>query len=294
MREEMNRAGALELLHARRAARRAVAGDRPLGQVRPAAAARSRTATSATSAFGPTHEEVITDIVRKEIRSYRQLPLNLYQIQTKFRDEVRPRFGVMRAREFLMKDAYSFDADEAAMLTRATRRCTTPTRASSRGWACSSARSRPTPARSAAARRTSSRCSPTRARTRSPGARRRTTPPTSSWPRRSRPRRRARRPAEADAEGAHARHGDLRGRRGAARAAARAHGQVHHAGGRTEGAAGARHMLLMRGDHTLNEVKVSKIPGLENSAGRPRPRSSRRPAAGPATSARSASRRTCR
>lgn len=56
--------------------------------------------------FGPTHEEVITDIVRKEIASYKQLPINLYQIQTKFRDEIRPRFGVMRAREFLMKDAY--------------------------------------------------------------------------------------------------------------------------------------------------------------------------------------------
>ena len=60
--------------------------------------------------FGPTHEEVVTDIARKEIRSYRQLPLNFYQIQTKFRDEIRPRFGVMRAREFVMKDAYSFHA----------------------------------------------------------------------------------------------------------------------------------------------------------------------------------------
>ncbi len=58
--------------------------------------------------FGPTHEEVVTDIVRKEVRSYRDLPLNLYQIQTKFRDEVRPRFGLMRGREFIMKDAYSF------------------------------------------------------------------------------------------------------------------------------------------------------------------------------------------
>ena len=62
--------------------------------------------------YGPTHEEVITDIVRKEIKSYRQLPLILYQIQTKFRDEVRPRFGIMRGREFLMKDAYSFHTDE--------------------------------------------------------------------------------------------------------------------------------------------------------------------------------------
>ena len=66
--------------------------------------------------FGPTHEEVVTDIVRKDIRSYRQLPVNLYQIQVKFRDEIRPRFGVMRGREFLMKDAYSFDVDRDAAL----------------------------------------------------------------------------------------------------------------------------------------------------------------------------------
>ena len=65
--------------------------------------------------FGPTHEEVITDIARREIKSYRQLPLNFYQIQTKFRDEIRPRFGVMRAREFLMKDAYSFHTDFASL-----------------------------------------------------------------------------------------------------------------------------------------------------------------------------------
>jgi len=63
--------------------------------------------------LGPTHEEVITDLVRNDVKTYRQLPCNLYQIQTKFRDEVRPRFGVMRCREFGMKDAYSFDADEA-------------------------------------------------------------------------------------------------------------------------------------------------------------------------------------
>jgi prolyl-tRNA synthetase len=66
-------------------------------------------------AYGPTHEEVITDIARRELRSYKQLPVNFYQIQTKFRDEIRPRFGVMRAREFLMKDAYSFHIDEASM-----------------------------------------------------------------------------------------------------------------------------------------------------------------------------------
>lgn len=65
--------------------------------------------------FGPTHEEVITDIARRELRSYKQLPVNFYQIQTKFRDEIRPRFGVMRAREFLMKDAYSFHLDAASL-----------------------------------------------------------------------------------------------------------------------------------------------------------------------------------
>jgi prolyl-tRNA synthetase len=67
--------------------------------------------------LGPTHEELITDLVRKEVRSYRDLPLNLYQIQTKFRDEYRPRFGIMRGREFLMKDAYSFDADDESAET---------------------------------------------------------------------------------------------------------------------------------------------------------------------------------
>ncbi|MGH7166060.1 MAG: proline--tRNA ligase [Nitrospiraceae bacterium] len=64
--------------------------------------------------LGPTHEEVITDLIRREVRSYRQLPLNCYQIQTKFRDEIRPRFGLMRGREFIMKDGYSFDQDEEA------------------------------------------------------------------------------------------------------------------------------------------------------------------------------------
>ena len=71
--------------------------------------------------FGPTHEEVVTDAVRKSVVSYRQLPLNLYQIQTKFRDEIRPRFGLMRGREFLMKDAYSFDADDAGLSEQYTR-----------------------------------------------------------------------------------------------------------------------------------------------------------------------------
>ena len=65
--------------------------------------------------LGPTHEEVITDLIRNEIRSYKQLPANFYQIQTKFRDEIRPRFGVMRSREFIMKDAYSFHNDQESL-----------------------------------------------------------------------------------------------------------------------------------------------------------------------------------
>ncbi|UBF27697.1 proline--tRNA ligase [Kovacikia minuta CCNUW1] len=117
VREEMNAAGAQELL---------------LPQLQPAElwkeSGRWDTYTKAEGimfslidrqdremGLGPTHEEVITTIARDMIRSYRQLPLNLYQIQTKFRDEIRPRFGLMRGREFIMKDAYSFDADEAGL-----------------------------------------------------------------------------------------------------------------------------------------------------------------------------------
>ena len=92
-----------------------LAGDGPLGQVRPAAAP-DQDRHEREFLFGPTHEEVITDVVRKDVRSYRQLPMNLYQIQVKFRDEIRPRFGVMRGREFLMKDAYSFDVDRDALI----------------------------------------------------------------------------------------------------------------------------------------------------------------------------------
>jgi len=111
VREEMDRAGAIEVL---------------LPSVQPGdlwmesgrwehygpELLRFRDRHNRESCLGPTHEEVITDLVRKEIHSYKQLPLNLYQIQTKFRDEIRPRFGVMRAREFIMKDAYSFDIDD--------------------------------------------------------------------------------------------------------------------------------------------------------------------------------------
>jgi prolyl-tRNA synthetase len=111
IREEMNRAGAIEVL---------------MPAVQPAELwqesgrweyygrelLRFKDRHNRDACLGPTHEEVITDLVRKEIHSYRQMPINLYQIQTKFRDEIRPRFGVMRCREFVMKDAYSFDAQE--------------------------------------------------------------------------------------------------------------------------------------------------------------------------------------
>ncbi|MBI1394708.1 MAG: proline--tRNA ligase [Betaproteobacteria bacterium] len=112
VREEMNRAGAVELFMPavqpaelwQETGRWAVFGPQML---------KIRDRHERDFCFGPTHEEVITDIARREIRSYRQLPVNFYQIQTKFRDEIRPRFGVMRAREFVMKDAYSFHVDFA-------------------------------------------------------------------------------------------------------------------------------------------------------------------------------------
>jgi len=114
VREEMNRAGALELC---------------MPTVQPAELwvesgrwskygpelLRFKDRHERDFVYGPTHEEVITDIARRELRSYKQLPVNFYQIQFKFRDEIRPRFGVMRAREFIMKDAYSFHTDEASL-----------------------------------------------------------------------------------------------------------------------------------------------------------------------------------
>jgi prolyl-tRNA synthetase len=114
VREEMNRSGGIELLMPavqpaelwQETGRWDVFGPQML---------KIRDRHDNLFCFGPTHEEVITDIARREIRSYRQLPVNFYQIQTKFRDEVRPRFGVMRAREFMMKDAYSFHADFASL-----------------------------------------------------------------------------------------------------------------------------------------------------------------------------------
>jgi prolyl-tRNA synthetase len=114
IREEMDRAGALELIMPtvqpaelwRESGRWAKYGPELL---------RFKDRHDREFAYGPTHEEVITDIARRELRSYKQLPVNFYQIQSKFRDEIRPRFGVMRSREFLMKDAYSFHTDAASL-----------------------------------------------------------------------------------------------------------------------------------------------------------------------------------
>jgi prolyl-tRNA synthetase len=114
VREEMNRAGAIELLMPavqpaelwEETGRWAQFGPQML---------KIKDRHHRDFCFGPTHEEVITDIARREIKSYRQLPLNFYQVQMKFRDEIRPRFGVMRAREFLMKDAYSFHANKDSL-----------------------------------------------------------------------------------------------------------------------------------------------------------------------------------
>src|SRR5438046_680531 len=107
VREEMNRAGAVELLMpAIQPAELWMESGR--WQKYGKELLRIKDRHDRDFIFGPTHEEVITDTVRDAINSYRQLPVNLYQIQTKFRDEVRPRFGLMRGREFIMKDAYSF------------------------------------------------------------------------------------------------------------------------------------------------------------------------------------------
>ena len=114
VREEMNRAGALELLMPAVQPAELWQESGRWDQYGPLLL-RMHDRNEREFCFGPTHEEVITDIARRELRSYKQLPVNYYQIQTKFRDEIRPRFGVMRAREFVMKDAYSFHIDQASL-----------------------------------------------------------------------------------------------------------------------------------------------------------------------------------
>ncbi|RPI15607.1 MAG: proline--tRNA ligase [Lysobacterales bacterium] len=114
VREEMNRAGAIELLMPTVQPAELWQESGRWEQYGPELL-RIEDRHDRPFCYGPTHEEVITDIARRELKSYRQLPVNFYQIQTKFRDEIRPRFGVMRAREFTMKDAYSFHIDEASL-----------------------------------------------------------------------------------------------------------------------------------------------------------------------------------
>jgi prolyl-tRNA synthetase len=114
VREEMDRAGALEVLMPSVQPAELWQESRRWAQYGPELL-RIRDRHEREFCYGPTHEEVITDLARRELKSYKQLPVNFYQIQTKFRDEVRPRFGVMRAREFLMKDAYSFHAGQASL-----------------------------------------------------------------------------------------------------------------------------------------------------------------------------------
>jgi prolyl-tRNA synthetase len=114
VREEMNRAGAIELLMPTVQPAELWQESGRWDQFGPELL-RMRDRHERPFCYGPTHEEVITDLARRELKSYRQLPVNFYQIQTKFRDEIRPRFGVMRAREFTMKDAYSFHLDPASL-----------------------------------------------------------------------------------------------------------------------------------------------------------------------------------
>ncbi|MBR8331528.1 proline--tRNA ligase [Burkholderia ambifaria] len=114
VREEMNRAGAIELLMPAVQPAELWQESGRWEQYGPELL-RFKDRKDNDFVIGPTHEEVVTDIARNQIKSYRQMPVNFYQIQTKFRDEIRPRFGVMRGREFLMKDAYSFDKDTAGL-----------------------------------------------------------------------------------------------------------------------------------------------------------------------------------
>ena len=114
VREEMNRAGAIELLMPAVQPAELWQESGRWEQYGPELL-RFKDRHQRDFVVGPTHEEVITDVARRELKSYKQLPVNWYQIQAKFRDEIRPRFGVMRGREFIMKDAYSFDKDEASL-----------------------------------------------------------------------------------------------------------------------------------------------------------------------------------
>ncbi len=191
VREEMNSAGALEILMPsvqpaelwQESGRWAQYGPELL---------RMKDRHDREFCYGPTHEEIITDLARRELKSYKQLPVNFYQIQTKFRDEVRPRFGVMRAREFLMKDAYSFHDNQASLDETYQTMFDTYTRIFTR----LGLKFRPVQADTGAiggACRMNSMCWPIPAKTPSPFQTAVITPPTSNSPRPSRHRRARRR-----------------------------------------------------------------------------------------------------
>ena len=287
VREEMNRAGAIELL---------------MPVVQPAELWQE---TGRWDKYGPellrlkdrherdfivrpTHEEVITDIARKEIRSYKQLPVNLYQIQTKFRDEIRPRFGVMRSREFVMKDAYSFDVDKAAMLKSyqamydAYARIFTRMGLKFRAVAADTGQIGGSASHEFQVLADSGEdaiawcpASDYAANVELAEARR--------------ARAVASRACRADAEGAHARQGDLRGGRAAARRCRwRAPSSASCSPPRSRTSRAHPHAARPRRSHGQRSQGRQAAGARTVAAGRPRRRSSRRPAASRATSARSA------
>ncbi len=208
--------------------------------------------------LGPTHEEVITDIARRELKSHRQLPVNFYQIQTKFRDEIRPRFGVMRAREFVMKDAYSFHIDQASLeagLPGDARRVYPHLRAHAASFPRRSRR--PGQHRWQRTRRNST-CWQNRARTPSSSPMPTTTRPTSRWRRRSPPPKPRAAAAAVLAEVATP----------GVRTIAELTACLGVAADRcvktllVDGTAGDVIALVVRGDHELNAVKAQKLPGV--------------------------------
>ena len=285
VREEMNRAGAIELLMPviqpaelwQESGRWDKYGPELL---------RLKDRHQRDFVMQPTSEEVITDIARKDLKSYRQLPLNLYHIQVKFRDEVRPRFGVMRSREFIMKDAYSFDVDTAGMLQSyrlmydAYARIFTRLGLQFRAVAADTGADR-----RQRVGRVPGACRFGRGRDRLvPGFRLRGQSRARRSGRAACPSRGTRR---ADAEGRHAGHVDLRGRRRVIGAAAGAHGEMHHAPRRREGA----YAVAARRSQPERGQGRQARPGSRDSAGRAKRRSRRRPAARPATSARGNRRR---
>ena len=224
VREEMNRAGAIELLMPavqpaelwEETGRWAMFGPQML---------KIKDRHQRDFCFGPTHEEVITDMARREIKSYRQLPVNFYQIQMKFRDEIRPRFGVMRAREFLMKDAYSFHASQDSLGETYQTMYAAYTRVFTRLGLTFRAVAADTGAIGGSGSHEFHVLADS-GEDRSPTARIPITPPTSNWPKR-RPRHAARCGAGNAVRGGHAEADHVRRRRRPARHAADPNREAH-------------------------------------------------------------------